>query len=65
MSDFANRLQALMAAKGLRQSDMARRMGVGRTRVNHWYWGVSEPRIDTLIRIRRILGCTWDELLGR
>jgi len=54
-----------MAARGLRQSDMARRMGVGRPRMNHWYWGISEPRIDTLIRMRRILGCTWDELLGR
>jgi transcriptional regulator with XRE-family HTH domain len=64
-SDFCDRLRALMEERGMTQSGLARRLGVGRTCVNHWYWGISEPRIGTLLRIRRLLGCEWDELLGR
>lgn len=58
------RLSALMDERGITQADLARRMGVSRTAAHNWYWGVTEPNIDTLVRLRRILGCTWDELLG-
>ena len=45
---FHIRLQSLMASRKLTQSELARRMGVGRVCVNYWYWGINEPSIGTL-----------------
>lgn len=65
MSAFHERLAAIMAERGITQTGLARRLGVTKTCTHNWYWGISEPRIDMLIRLRRILRCEWDELLGR
>ena len=62
---FCKRLRAIMAERGVTQAELARRLGVTRTCTNHWYWGVTEPNIEKLTRIRQILRCDWDELLGR
>lgn len=61
---FHIRLQSLMASRKLTQSELARRMGVGRVCVNYWYWGINEPSIGTLRRMRDVLKCSWEELLG-
>lgn len=63
--EFHERLTALMAERGIKQADLARRLGVSRSTVHSWYWGVNEPSITTLARIRRLLRCEWDDLLGR
>ena len=62
---FHEHLAALMGERGITQTDLARRMDVSRTAAHNWYWGITEPNIETLRRIRRVLDCTWDELLGR
>jgi transcriptional regulator with XRE-family HTH domain len=54
-----------MEERGITQSDLARRLGVSRSCVHSWYWGVNEPGIDALRRIRRVFGCSMDELVGR
>ena len=64
-SDVCVRLQLLMEERKVTQADLARRLGVSRTTVHQWYWGINEPSIDRLKEIRRILGCTWEELIGR
>lgn len=61
---FCIRLRRLMLARGMSQADIARKMGVSRSCVHGWYWGPNEPNIDTLKRLRRVLNCTWDDLLG-
>ena len=62
---FHVRLQYAMLDKGISQAQTARRLHVSRQQVNRWYWGVSKPSIDALKAIRRVLGCGWDDLLGR
>ena len=61
---FCDRLRDLMARSGVTQADLARRMGVSRSCVNNWYWGINEPSIESLRVIRRILRCSWEELMG-
>lgn len=53
-----------MLKRGLTQAELARRMGVGRTCIHQWYWGLNEPSIESLKRLRSILGCTLEELIG-
>lgn len=62
---FYIRLQRLMAHNDMTQAELARRMGVTRHCVNAWYWGNNEPSIEKLRRLRRIFGCSLDELIGR
>lgn len=62
---FHVRLQYAMLDKGISQAQMARRLHVSRPQVNRWYWGVAKPSIEALKSIRRVLGCEWDDLLGR
>ena len=65
VSAFHERLAAIMAERGITQAELARQMGMHRVTAHNWYWGMTEPSIEKLIRIRRILRCEWDELLGR
>jgi transcriptional regulator with XRE-family HTH domain len=58
------RIQRLMARNDITQSELARRMGVTRTCVNAWYWGVNQPNAEKLCKLRRIFGCDWKELMG-
>lgn len=53
-----------MLRRGLTQAELARRMGVSRTCIHQWYWGLNEPSIKSLKKLRRILGCTLEELIG-
>lgn len=62
---FHIRLQRLMYDKDMSQSELARRVGVGRSCMHNWYWGIRQPNLDALKRIRRALCCEWDELMGR
>lgn len=61
---FSMNLRRLMLRRGITQAEIARRMGVNRSCIHNWYWGIREPNIDSLKRLRRILGCTFDELIG-
>lgn len=62
---FYERLQQIMADRNITQAQLARKMNVSRGCIHYWYWGVNEPKIEMLVRLRHILGCEWDELLGR
>lgn len=59
------RLQRLMADKGLTQSQMAKRLGISRTRMHNWYWGINGISIENLRMIKGVLRCEWEDLLGR
>lgn len=59
------RLQRLMADKGLTQSQMAKRLGVSRTCMHNWYWGINNISVEKLKVIKGILRCEWEDLLGR
>ena len=57
-------IQRLMAHNDITQSELARRMGVTRTCIHAWYWGINEPSVEKLRQLRRIFGCSWEELMG-
>lgn len=59
------RLQRLMADKGLTQSQMAARLGVSRTCMHYWYWGINSISVENLRMIKGVLRCEWEDLLGR
>ena len=61
---FDQNLRRLMLRRGMTQTELARRMGVSRHCIHAWYWGLNEPSIEKLKRLRRILVCTFDELIG-
>lgn len=49
---------------GLRQEDIAEKLGIDRSAVAKWEAGESLPRADKLPQLARLLNCTVDELLG-
>jgi DNA-binding XRE family transcriptional regulator len=53
-----------MLRAGITQAMLAKRVGVSRPCVHHWYWGICEPNISSLRKIRSVLGCTFEDLIG-
>ena len=49
---------------GLRQSDVAERLGISDSSVSIWETGGALPRASLLPDIARLYGCTIEELLG-
>lgn len=50
---------------GMRQEDLAKRLGISRQAVVRWEKGLAYPTAAKLIKMADIFGCTTDELLGR
>ena len=57
-----NRLRALRISAGLKQKDVADRLGISQVSVWQWESGVTLPRADKLPAIAELYGCTIDEL---
>lgn len=57
------KLRELREKRGLKQGELAKILGVGRTTVTLWERGVNKPRADMLPSVARALRCTIDELL--
>lgn len=55
-SSFASRLKSAAADRGLSQADLARRLGVTRGAVSHWYSGRSVPEGATLAALADAVG---------
>ena len=49
--------------KGLKRSELAKRLGVSRQRVGNWERGVNTPTLEVLPGLARELGVTVDELI--
>lgn len=58
-------LKKLREAAGLRQYELANRMGVKQASVSAWESGAALPSAANLIKLADILDCTVDALLGR
>lgn len=64
MMPFYERLRLLMTERGITQAELSRRVGTNRSTVNQWWWGSSMPNLESLTKIRRAIGCSWDDLLS-
>lgn len=58
-------IKKLREAAGLRQYELANRIGVKQASVSAWESGAAMPSAANLIKLADILDCTVDELLGR
>ena len=64
MNGFKESLCYFMRIRGVKQKDGAARLHCERQTVSNYMRGVSEPDIDTLIRLAWILGVDVNELTG-
>jgi transcriptional regulator with XRE-family HTH domain len=65
MIEFSLRLRQTLEAKGMAHAELARRLGIGTSRINHWLNGrFTEPDYEMLLRICDILGTHPNYLLG-
>lgn len=58
-------IKRLREAAGLRQCDLAERMGVKQASVSAWESGLAMPSAANLLKLADILNCSVDEILGR
>ena len=64
MSIFSERLKELRKKRGYTQSELAKYMNMRQGSYTKWETGMTEPRIDSIIPLARILNTTADYLLG-
>ena len=60
--EFAEALKYYRRESGLRQSDIARRLGVSQNAVSSWETGRTEPNLGQISQLCKILDCPIEEL---
>lgn len=65
MSIFSERLKELRKKRGYTQSELAKYMNMRQGSYTKWETGMTEPRIESLIKLADILDTTTDFLLGK
>lgn len=61
---MGSRLKELRARAGLTQQQVADAVGVGRYAIANWERGRREFSFQTAAKLRKALGCSWEELAG-
>jgi len=64
MTKFSFNLRSKRTEKGLSQESLGALIGVGRTAINNYEKGVSEPSLDKLSSISKVLGTSLDWLVN-
>ena len=64
MNEFATRLKKIMFLKGIRQTEIADRIGVNKGNVSRWMKGENIPYGENLTKLAATLGVSVDYLLG-
>jgi transcriptional regulator with XRE-family HTH domain len=57
-------IKAIRRQRGLKQSDLAAKLGCGRSAIAKWETGKASPRADTLPQLAKALGCTLNDLFS-
>lgn len=58
------RYASIRDSQGLRDYDVAQASGVPASTISDWKRGLSQPTVEKLIKIARVLGVTVEELVG-
>lgn len=58
-------IKKIRESRGMRQYELANRMGVKQASVSAWESGRAMPSAENLLKLADILECTVDALLGR
>lgn len=59
---FSNRLKMAMAERGMNQSELAARIGKGKSSVSQYISGVNTPKADVQLKIAQALDCSVEYL---
>lgn len=65
MSLTSDRIKSLRLQKNMSQSDLADKLGIGRSNMGHIENGRVEPTKESIVQLSDIFGVTTDYLLGR
>lgn len=66
MLQLSSTLTRLMADKGIKSAELARKIGIGQPVIHRLMSGVTDnPQVQTLLPIAQYFGVTIDQLLGR
>ena len=65
MTSFSERLKELRKKNSLTQQELADKVGTNRVNVTKWETGRTEPTLENIVKLSKILDTTTDELLGR
>lgn len=60
---FATRLKNKMSEKGMTQTELAMKSGVNRATINHYLLEQRTAKIDVILNMVKVLGCSVDELV--
>ena len=59
---FSENLKNLRIESNLSQKEIAEKLNVSFKTISHWESGYSEPCIDVLLKLKEILGVTYEDL---
>jgi transcriptional regulator, cro/CI family len=65
MTSFSERLKELRKKNSLTQQELADKVGTNRVNVTKWETGRTEPTLENIVKLSKILDTTTDELLGK
>ncbi len=65
MTDIGMKIKILRISKGMRQDDLAEKLGLSKSSVSGWETGASEPSIHYVDRLCELFHTTPNYLLGR
>lgn len=60
---FQTNLNSILSDKGMKQVDLAKRLGCTEATVSNWCLGIKHPRITMIDKIATALGVSTDDLL--
>ena len=64
MLDFPNRLKEKRKSKGYTQEQISKLLDISQSAYAKWENGRTEPTLESIIKLTKILDTTADELLG-
>ena len=65
MTSFSERLKELRKKNSLTQQELADKVGTNRVNITKWETGRTEPTLENIVKLSKILDTTTDELLGK
>jgi transcriptional regulator with XRE-family HTH domain len=63
MQDLGNKLKNLRLNKNLTQVDVAKRIGVSKSRISSYELNVNEPSLDIIVKLAALYNVSLDALL--
>ena len=60
---FGKNLKSLRKLNNMTQYQLAEKLNVSHKTISHWEKGYSEPQLDLLVKIKQVLGCSYEDLL--